>query len=115
MQTVVDPSSLFCGRSLVLGLFLGTVLAAVQAAAMGGGSSSSTPPLSSQAGRIGQISGPPTDSVACSKGRVWNAKRRACVRMCGMLSGGTMVDYAYVLARSKRYAEALDVLDLLDD
>jgi hypothetical protein len=117
MPTSFNSPSLFHGRSLVLGLCLGTVLAIAQAAAMGGGNGSSSPSASPSPGNSAeQYRQPPADLTTCPRGRVWNTKRKTCMRMHrGALSDDGMADYAYALAKADRYAEALGVLDLLSD
>jgi hypothetical protein len=83
MPTSLNPLSLFYGRSLVLGLCLGGVLAVTQAAAYGGGGDSSRTPPPTRATGVEPSSQPTEDQTSCPTGRIWNAKRAACVRMRG--------------------------------
>ncbi len=47
---------------------------------------------------------------------MWDARHRRCIRMRGeILPDDAVADYAYALAKSKRYEEALAVLDLMKD
>jgi len=55
---------------------------------------------------------PPT----CSKGQVYSAKKKGCVKAeRGALPDEQMTEYAYALAKSDRFAEAIETLDLLQD
>jgi tetratricopeptide (TPR) repeat protein len=83
--------------ALALGLALGAVAAMPALAAGDGGSS--TPP-------------PPT----CAKGQVYDAKKKSCIKAeRGVLPDEQMTRYAYALARSDRFEEALAILDMLEN
>lgn len=56
------------------------------------------------------------DLTTCPKGKLWDAKRKTCVRMrSGALSDDALADDGYALAKAGRYDEALAVLDLMKD
>jgi tetratricopeptide (TPR) repeat protein len=120
MQLMTNPSSTPPGRSFALGLCFSAVLAVAQASANGGGGSSgggsSSGGNSGAQNQSGSFNEQTTDMTTCPKGHVWSVKRKACVRMhSGVLPDDAMADYAYALAKADRYAEALDVLDLMTD
>ncbi len=55
-----------------------------------------------------------SDTTTCGKGEVWDSNSKKCVKAeNGVLPDKALTDYAYALVRAGRYAEALDVLDLL--
>jgi tetratricopeptide (TPR) repeat protein len=55
-------------------------------------------------------SGTPT----CSRGEVYNSSTKKCEsRQAGALPDQDLANYAYALAKAKRYDEALEVLDLM--
>jgi tetratricopeptide (TPR) repeat protein len=118
MHTLTRSQSRFQG--IAFGLCV-AALAAAPAFAMGGGSSSSGA-RGSSAGS-GKPSDPSAtsqteeqDMTTCPKGKVWNIKRKACIRMrSDVLPDDALADYAYALAKADRYAEAIDVLNLLHD
>jgi len=57
-----------------------------------------------------------SDTTTCGKGEVWDSSSKKCVKAeNGVLPDKALTDYAYALVRAGRYAEALDVLDLLKD
>lgn len=96
-------------------------LVATPAGAMGGGSASGG---SSRGGAEGAKPLDPSatsqseqpDMTTCPKGKVWSAKRKVCIRLhSGVLPDEAMADYAFALAKADRYAEAIEVLDLLHD
>jgi tetratricopeptide (TPR) repeat protein len=59
---------------------------------------------------------PREDLTTCPRGRIWDVKRKTCLkRRSGVLPDEQMVEYAYALAKAKRYDEALETLDLLQD
>jgi tetratricopeptide (TPR) repeat protein len=50
----------------------------------------------------------------CPPGEVYDARSMQCVKQKGsLLPDSQLTDYAYALAKAERYAEALQVLDLL--
>jgi tetratricopeptide (TPR) repeat protein len=50
----------------------------------------------------------------CPPGEVFDARSMQCVKQKGsLLPDSQLTDYAYALAKAERYAEALQVLDLL--
>lgn len=54
--------------------------------------------------------------VMCPKGQVWVQRMNKCMRaQSGLLPDETLAEYAYTLTKAKRYGEALDMLDLLQD
>ena len=56
------------------------------------------------------------DMTTCAKGQVWDAKKRECIKaQSGILPDDALTDYAFALAKADRYAEAIDVLNLLQD
>jgi len=81
--------------AMALGLALGAVALAPAFAAGGGGD----PPK------------PPT----CAKGQVYDAKKGCVKAERGVLPDEQMTQYAYALAKEDRFAEALDVLNLLEN
>ena len=56
------------------------------------------------------------DMRTCPRGQVWDSRTQRCVQaQSGVLPDKALADYAYALAKAERYAEALSVLDLLQD
>ena len=113
MSSMSSPEQSRSRGYLVLGLCLGAVSAVGQAYANGGGNTGlgSPPPSNAQKSPTGAA-----DMTTCPKGKVWDTKRRACMRLhSGVLPDDAMTDYAYALAKADRYAEAIEVLDLLHD
>src|SRR6266700_3861587 len=54
------------------------------------------------------------DKVTCPPGEVFDARSNGCVKQrSDVLPDKALTDYAYALAKEERYAEALDVLNLL--
>ena len=54
--------------------------------------------------------------TTCNKGEVWDSRTKRCVKASSSLLPDKMLtEYAYALAKSERYGEALSVLDLLKD
>ena len=52
----------------------------------------------------------------CQRGEIWDPQARRCVKQQGsVLPDKVLTDYAYALAKAKRYDEALETLDLLRD
>lgn len=52
----------------------------------------------------------------CPQGEVYDGRTMKCVkRQAGVLPDKEMAQYAYALAKAGRYAEAIEVLDLLKD
>lgn len=55
-------------------------------------------------------------STTCPPGEVYDARSNGCVKQRSeVLPDKALTDYAYALAKEERYAEALDVLNLLHD
>jgi tetratricopeptide (TPR) repeat protein len=53
-------------------------------------------------------------STTCPPGQVYDARTNGCVKQRSeVLPDKVLTDYAYALAKEERYAEALDVLNLL--
>jgi tetratricopeptide (TPR) repeat protein len=58
--------------------------------------------------------GAAADKTTCAPGEVFDARANGCVKQgSSLLPDKTLTDYAYKLAKEERYAEALDVLNLL--
>jgi tetratricopeptide (TPR) repeat protein len=56
----------------------------------------------------------PPDTPTCSRGEVYNSSTKKCEkRQAGVLPDQDLANYAYALAKAKRYDEALEVLDLM--
>jgi tetratricopeptide (TPR) repeat protein len=54
------------------------------------------------------------DKPTCPPGEVYDARSNGCVKQhSGVLPDKALTDYAFALAKEERYAEALDVLNLL--
>lgn len=71
--------------------------------------------LSGYAQAMGGSSDEPTPPT-CPKGQIYDAKTKTCmVDKGGMISDEARADYAYALAKDKRYQEALDMLNTLKD
>jgi pentatricopeptide repeat protein len=52
----------------------------------------------------------------CPRGQVWDSRTQRCVQaQSGVLPDKALADYAYVLAKTERYDEALAVLDLMQE
>ena len=61
----------------------------------------------------GRGSGP---TASCGYGEVYDARTGRCVRtQAGVLPDKALTDYAFALVKERRYAEAIDVLNLLKD
>lgn len=101
-------------------LCLGATLAAGPALALGGGGANSGSG-NSGAGASGTRSGSDrstgnTPMTLCPKGQVWAQKMNKCVRaQSGIVPDESLTEYAYALAKAKRYDEAIDMLDLLQN
>lgn len=55
-----------------------------------------------------------TSNTNCPPGEVYDARTMQCVKQkAGVLPDDALAEYAYVLAKAERYAEAIQVLDLL--
>ena len=55
-----------------------------------------------------------TGSQTCPGGYVYDSRTQQCVQArAGVLPDKALADYAYTLAKAERYAEALQVLDLM--
>ena len=56
------------------------------------------------------------DLTTCSPGQVWDRKKHKCLqRHSSVLPDPELTEYAYALAKSERYQEALNVLDTLEN
>ena len=56
----------------------------------------------------------PSDTPTCQKGEVYNSSTKKCEQQhSGALPDKDLTDYAYALAKAKRYDEALEVLNLM--
>ena len=54
------------------------------------------------------------DLTTCPKGQIWDVKSKRCLtQRSEVLPDDQMVEYAYALAKARRYDEALQTLDLL--
>jgi tetratricopeptide (TPR) repeat protein len=85
---------------LAVALGVGSLLGGIPAHAAGGGGTSSGSP----------------DRPTCPSGYVYDPNTKTCVRQSsGLLPDSTLTDYAFSLAKAGRYAEAIDVLNLLKD
>jgi len=57
-----------------------------------------------------------TNTTGCGSGQVWDSKTGKCVKAeRGVLPDKALAENAFALAKAERYAEALAVLDLLQD
>jgi tetratricopeptide (TPR) repeat protein len=55
-------------------------------------------------------------STTCPRGEVYDARSNGCVKQgSSLLPDKALTDYAYALAKEERYAEALDVLNTLQN
>ncbi len=89
----------------------GLAVAPIPSFAMGGGDDSS-----SKASGGSDQNRQTTDMTTCPKGQVWDAKHKACVRAhSGVLPDDALADNGYALAKSGRFDEALQILDLVSD
>src|ERR1700686_238092 len=62
----------------------------------------------------GTDSGTTGSTRTCPRGTVWDSKTERCVKaQSGVLPDKQLTEYAFALAKAKRYDEALEVLDLL--
>jgi tetratricopeptide (TPR) repeat protein len=69
--------------------------------------------LSAPALAIGQGG---SNEPSCPKGQVYNQAKKTCVKATsGAVDDKSFADYAYALARSGRYEEAIAMLDLMQD
>lgn len=103
------PSSSLFFR--VAGLCVGAMLLAAPAMASGGHSDDESEPTAA-----GKKADAPDDLTTCAKGQMWNKQEKRCVAMRkGALTDDDTADYAYALAKSGRYDEALATLDLMDN
>lgn len=56
------------------------------------------------------------ETPVCKKGEIYDKKTKKCVKQQGSnLTDENKADYAYSLAKAKRYDEALEVLDTVKD
>jgi tetratricopeptide (TPR) repeat protein len=56
----------------------------------------------------------PPDTPTCSRGEVYNSSTKKCERQqAGVLPDQDLANYAYALAKAKRYDEAIAVLNLM--
>jgi tetratricopeptide (TPR) repeat protein len=56
-----------------------------------------------------------SDAPRCKRGMVYDQRKQMCVEAEAVIDDDSLADYAYALARSGRYEEALDALDLMRD
>ena len=57
-----------------------------------------------------------SNTPTCGNGEVWDTRSKKCVKAeNGVLPDQELTDYAFALAKTGRYSEALAVLDLLSD
>ena len=95
---------------LAVGLALATPVAyaAGGGGADGGGGGGADPSATKRSDR--------SDLTTCEPGKVWDTKQHKCLtKRSGVLPDSELTEYAYALAKSERYQEALDVLDTLDN
>lgn len=101
----------FAPFAAAFGLCFAGLVAAGPAIASGGGGGGS-----SGGGGNGGNSGSSSssDMTTCPRGQVWDTKSGRCLKaQAGVLPDDALTDYAFALAKAKRYDEALQVLDLL--
>jgi tetratricopeptide (TPR) repeat protein len=80
----------------------------------GGGGRGGSGGMGGSGGGDRSTSNPPT--VICPRGQVWVQRMNRCVRaQSGVLPDPSLAEYAYALAKAKRYNEAIAMLDLLQD
>jgi tetratricopeptide (TPR) repeat protein len=64
----------------------------------------------------GDSGGSKPDAKTCGKGEVWDSRNQRCVKAeNGVLPDKNLADNAYALVKAGRYAEALHVLDLMQN
>ena len=64
----------------------------------------------------GSNGGGGANKTTCPPGEVYDARTMSCVKQrSDVLPDKALTDYAYALAKEERYAEALDVLNLLQN
>ncbi len=87
---------------------------------MGGGNSGGGNSSGGNAGGPGNsgstrsTSNPPM--VTCPRGQIWVQRMKRCVRaQSGLVPDQALTEYAYTLAKAKRYGEAISMLDLLEN
>lgn len=57
-----------------------------------------------------------SSTPTCQRGEVYNSSTKKCEkRQAGALPDQDLANYAYALAKAKRYDEAIEVLDLMKD
>jgi tetratricopeptide (TPR) repeat protein len=102
---------------LTVGLALMTPAAHAAGGGFGGesGASGSTPRPTGAAAARDTIPRQ-SDLTTCQPGKVWDARNHKCLtKRSGILPDAELTEYAYALAKSERYQEALDVLDTLEN
>lgn len=123
------PLSLARLAATAAAMCLGAVLATGPAFALGGGggggvasgSGGSSGGSSGGTGGTGNRGGSERNTSnpsmpVCPRGQVWAQKSNRCVRaQSGVVPDGNLTEYAYALAKAKRYGEAIDMLDLLEN
>jgi len=68
------------------------------------------------AGTALAMSSSPPDTPTCPKGQVYNQSTKKCEQQrSGALPDKNLADYAYALAKAKRYDEAIEVLNLMQN
>jgi len=66
------------------------------------------------AGGMALADGSPSNTPTCQKGQFYNSSTKKCEQQhAGALPDKDLADYAYALAKAKRYDEALEVLNLM--
>jgi tetratricopeptide (TPR) repeat protein len=96
--------------AIAAGLFILAGALAPQAAFAAGGASGGN------SGNGGNASTRSNFSNTCPKGKVWSSKDKKCVTArSGVLPDNELTEDAFVLAKAKRFDEALAVLSLLQD
>jgi len=65
-------------------------------------------------GSVFAMGNSPSDTPTCQRGEVYNSSTKKCEkRQAGALPDQDLANYAYALAKAKRYDEAIEVLDLM--
>ena len=107
--------------ALSCGIFvLGMPLSAMASGGGGGGGGGSAGAAGGGAGAgtdgSPRAEAPTDDPTTCNPGQVWDRKKHKCLqRHSGVLPDSDLTEYAYALAKTDRFQEALDVLDSLDN
>ena len=118
MQGLMSSFSLSGLAAKAAVVCLGAALSATPslAAGGGGGGGGNGGGSSSGGGNGGNRSTSNPPAAVCPKGQVWVQRMNKCVRaQSGLVPDESLTEYAYALAKAKRYGEALGMLDLLQD